>query len=95
MAGDVLQGWNIGESFKQRGKELGQGFLGEYGYQDYPTPKDYPPPPNYGYAPVLILHNTDVELFSIPPVQSSIVEGKWLGHVPTASIAAATWNSTC
>ena len=72
VAGDVLQGRNIDESFKQRGKELGQGFLGEYGYQDYPTPQDYPPPPpppppNYGYASPYYAYQQPNPYYQYPP----------------------------
>lgn len=38
VVGDVAQGRNVGESFRERGREMGMDFLGDYGYQ-----------PNYGY----------------------------------------------
>ncbi len=38
VIGDVAQGRNVGESFRERGREMGMDFLGNYGYQ-----------PNYGY----------------------------------------------
>lgn len=49
VAGDVLQGRNVSESFRQRGQEMGRGFLGEYGWQpDYPYPQyPYPQYPQY------------------------------------------------